>query len=190
MTTPTFDQVLDSAIHGERSDDVQAFYEYFEALKSKVKAKATARVKSALGESAIVQSAIFSMFEDVRELGIPMDDRDELGRPMLWPLLLRYLERHCDKWNKYYNRRKEQSLGTIGGDRDFDPADSGADAFDEGQIERVCETLTGKLTAEEREIFQLWVAGQSLEQTSQALSCSEAKVSYLRKRIRDLLLKE
>ena len=184
---PSFDHVLDQALAAQRNDDVRIFYEYFEVLKGKVRAKATSKVKAAVGESAVVQSALFSLFEDVRHAGLPLDDRDHLGRPALWPLLLRHIERHCDKWNKYYRVRNERGFGGSDSQAGFDPADPRGDALTEGDVRGVCDELAARMTAQESAVFGSWVAGHTLEESAAAVGCSEAKVSYLRKRIRDYL---
>jgi DNA-directed RNA polymerase specialized sigma24 family protein len=187
ISVPPFDTVLDQALAGQQNDDVRIFYEYFDALKGKVRAKATKKVKAAVGESAVVQSAIFSLFEDIRIAGIPMNERDDAGRPMLWPLLLRYLERHCDKWNKYYKIRAEQGFGGTESQAGFDPVDPQGDVLSEASVVAICESLAASMTAQEVAVFESWVDGHTLEQSAAEVGCSEAKVSYLRKRIRDSL---
>jgi FixJ family two-component response regulator len=68
--------------------------------------------------------------------------------------------------------------------------DQRAGTIDEGKVLGACERLFDKLNPKERAAFDLWVEGRTLKESATALKCSEAKVSYMRKRIRDLLLSE
>ena len=129
---PAFDDVLRQALAGLNNDDVRIFYQYFEELRCYARACLSKKAKVMPGSSAVAQSALLSMFADLAVQQIPLSDVDDDGRPALWPLLLRYIERHCDKWNKCYLAKKrragEVSLhaaaeGAGGLDRGIDPAD-------------------------------------------------------------------
>src|SRR5262249_56427658 len=126
---PTFDDVLRQALAGLDNEDVRIFYDYFEDLKRRVRGHLSRPAAVVPGDSAVAQSALLSMFCDLAIQQIPLGDVDEYGCPMLWPLLLKYLERHCDKWNKYYLALKRnapvQSLevGRAEGAPGIDPPD-------------------------------------------------------------------
>lgn len=189
--TPPLDSVIDQALHNVDNDDVRIFYDYFETLKAKVRPRLIQKVKVGVGESAVLQSALVSMFQDVGHAKLPLGDRDADGQPMFWPLLLGYLERHCDKWNKYYQTKKrgagEVRLGGTESHAGLDPADTHGELIDETQVLAACEKLESVLNDEERTVFDLWVEEKTLADTAKAVGCSEAKVSYLRKRIKGLL---
>lgn len=192
--TPPFDAVLNQALEGLDNDDVRLFYDYFEVLKAKVGSQLANKVKVGVGESAVLQSALLSMFEDIGNLNIPLGECDDTGRPMHWPLLLSYIERHCDKWNKYYQTKKRGGkVVSFSGSNDaqgIDPADPKGIFVDEAQVNEACDQLFRHLSAQERTVFEHWVEGKSLAESAEKLDCSEAKVSYVRKRIRDLLVSE
>src|SRR4051812_45387045 len=103
---PSIDEILQSTFTRLENDDVQLFYEYFDELKQHVRRHLSGKARMHPGETNIAQSALFSLFSDLSAQQIPLSDVDEDGYPMLWPLLLKYLERHCEKWKKYYRARK------------------------------------------------------------------------------------
>lgn len=188
MESPPLDSVIDLALHRVDNEDVRIFYDYFETLKAKVRPRLIQKVKVGVGESAVLQSALVSMFQDVGHARLPLGDRDADGQPMFWPLLLGYLERHCDKWNKYYQTKKRGGVELHYAGTDsrggLDPADPHGELIDEAKVISACEKLEELLNDEERKVFDMWVEEKTLDETAQALGCSEAKVSYLRKKIR------
>jgi DNA-directed RNA polymerase specialized sigma24 family protein len=185
---PTFDEVVKQAVQGLDNDDVRLFLTYFEELKQHVRCHLGRKARVVPGDSAIVQSALLSMLCDVAQK-IPLGDVDEYGYPALWPLLLRYLERHCNKWNAWYKAQKRDghqvSLGQAGGDEAtaLELADSGSDEVSEARVGAICEELVQQLTEEERVVFDRWCQGHTLAGTAAELNCSESKVSYVRERI-------
>lgn len=188
---PTLDDVLDQALSGIENEDVEVFYQYFDQLRSRVRSKLIVKARTAVGESAILHSALLSMFADVRALRIPLTDVDGDGRPMLWPLLLKYIERHCNKWNSYYRAAKVKQEFPIGPSSDssfgYDPAARDA-GLDEEEILGLCEQLNSKMTKDEQAVFEDWIQGKTIEESAKRIDCSESKISYLRKRVRDRML--
>jgi hypothetical protein len=193
--TPPFDDVLKQAVRRVDNEDVRIFYDYFHELKQHARQCLIQKARSHPGASAVVQSALLSMFCDLAVQDIPLSDVDDYGYPMLWPLLLRYLERHCDKWNKYYQLKKRRGVEVpIGvadehGKRGIDPEDYRAGDKEESHVIRRCQELYTRFTDEEHEVFDLWLAGKTLDETAALLKakgrrCGTAKVSYVRKRIR------
>jgi hypothetical protein len=112
--SPSLDKVLEQVLSGVENDDVLVFYQYFDQLRSRVRSKLIAKARASVGESAVLHSALLSMFVDVSSLKIPLNELDSDGRPMLWPLLLKYIERHCNKWNSYYRAKKIKQEFPIG----------------------------------------------------------------------------
>jgi len=110
---------------------------------------------------------------------------------MLWPLLLRYIERHCDKWNKRYQTKKwgacevrseVERVRTPAGVPGSPPTRMGR-----GTARTDLQRLLDSLSPEEVVVFECWKDQQSLAATALKLGCCEAKVSYLRKAIRERL---
>lgn len=186
---PALDDMLRNAFSRVEDEDVQLFYDYFEELKRHVRRYLSGKAKLCPGESHVAQSALFSMFCDVSVQRVPLQDVDEHGYPMLWPLLLKYVERHCDKWKKYYRAKKRQggevSLARADVDRpDFDPADHRAPADDEEAVGAALAALYEKLTPRQRQVADLSAQGRTLEEIATALGCSESLVSMEKKTIR------
>jgi hypothetical protein len=99
---PALEEMLRRVFHGIKDDkdaDLAVFHEYFDYLRGQVRKYLSCQARVMPGESAVVQSALFSMFCDLAFEQIT--EEDEHGYPMLWPLLLKYFERHGDKWKKY-----------------------------------------------------------------------------------------
>jgi RNA polymerase sigma factor (sigma-70 family) len=191
-TPPPFDRVLSQALVGLRDDDVTLFYDYFDELKRHVRRHLHRRARGQPGESAVAHSALVSLFCDVNVQSIPLNDVDEFGYPMLWPLLLKYVERHCEKWNGYYRARKRAgtvvSLGggpspTEGG---VDPADY-RDPEDGERFDTLLEQFYGRLSGQERQICELRMHDKTLNQIAQEVGCSEATVSARLRKIRNVL---
>lgn len=188
---PSLDVVLEQALSGVNNDDVEVFYQYFDQLRNRVRSKLIVKARTAVGESAILHSALLSMFVDVKTLRIPLTELDSDGRPMLWPLLLKYIERHCNKWNSYYRATKVKQEFPIGPGTDsvagYDPAAREA-GIDEEEVLDICERLNANLAEDERAAFEDWVQGKTIEESAKRIGCSESKISYLRKRVRDKML--
>jgi RNA polymerase sigma factor (sigma-70 family) len=195
--SPSFDDVLKQALSGLDNDDVQTFYAYFDELKRQVHRRLSRKASAMPGSTAIAHSALLSMFCDLAVQQIPLSDVDEHGYPMLWPLLLKYVERHCDKWNKYYQAKKRAgtavSLSAGGAAPDtsaaIDPADYRAPATDENDFDSVCEALYARLSPEERIVLEARLRDETLEQIAARLGRSESTVSNRLNRIRSLLEK-
>src|SRR5262245_7614959 len=117
---PSFDEALGKAVAGLDGEEVRIFYAYFEELKAEVRRHLRGKARTMPGSSAVVQSALLSMFCDLAFAQIPLSDVDEYGYPMLWPLVLKYIERHCNKWNAYYRAKKRKAGET---ELAVDPAD-------------------------------------------------------------------
>jgi RNA polymerase sigma factor (sigma-70 family) len=189
---PAIDDVLRSAFAHVDDDDVRLFYEYFEELKGHVRRYLSGKARLCPGESQVAQSALFSMFCDLSVQQVPLQDVDEHGYPMLWPLLLKYIERHCDKWKKYYRAQKrrgtEVSLAPASADRvGFDPPDHRASADDQEAVGAALTELYAKLTPRQRQVADLSAQGRTLEQIAAELGCSESLVSLEKKAIRKML---
>lgn len=193
QSPPPFDDVLRMAQRREEGEAVRVLYHYFERLKRAVGRQLAGKAKAKVDVSGVVQSALFSLVQDARFAGVPLSDVDADGQPMLWPLLLRYLERHCDKWNKFWTAKKraggEVPVGPASDDgpAGADPADPRDTDWDDDRLEAACQALEQSLTTEEAGVFQDMVAQKTLDESARRAGCSQAKVSYLRKRIRDLL---
>src|SRR5262245_39115585 len=106
---PSLDDMLRGALARVDDEDVRLFYRYFDELKQHVRRYLSGKARQFPGESHIAQSALFSLFCDLAVVQVPLQDTDEYGYPMLWPLLLKYIERHCDKWKKYYRAKKRRA---------------------------------------------------------------------------------
>jgi DNA-binding CsgD family transcriptional regulator len=187
---PSIDDMLKSAFRRVDDEDVRLFYAYFEELKRHVRKYLSGKARLFPGESHIAHSALFSMFCDLAVQQIPLQDTDEHGYPMLWPLLLKYLERHCEKWKKYYRAKKrrgtEVPLACATGPG-LDPADYRAPAGDEETVGAALASLYARLTPRQRRVADLSAQGRTLEEIAAALGCSESLVSLEKKAIRALL---
>jgi ECF sigma factor len=188
---PTFDETLQQALAGGDNEGVRIFYAYFEDLKRLARRHLGRKARSMPGESAVAQSALLSLFCDLALTTIPFTDVDEHGKPMLWPCLLKYVERHCDKWNKYYLAKKrsgvEVSLAGSAEEGGFDPADHRAPADDETRFAEALEALAIRLSDEELAILEGRLKDESLEQLAARIGRAESTVSNRLNRIRALL---
>jgi hypothetical protein len=182
---PPLDDMLKGAFARLDGEDVRLFYQYFDELKRHVRKYLSGKARLVPGETHIAQSALFSMFCDLAVQQIPLEDVDEDGYPMVWPLLLKYLERHCEKWKKYYRSRKrsgaEVPLGC------GDPHDHRAPAGEEESVGEALAALYEKLTPRQRRVADLSAQGRTLEEIAAELGCSESLVSLEKKAIRVLL---
>jgi DNA-directed RNA polymerase specialized sigma24 family protein len=134
------------------------------------------------------------MLADVPVHQIPLMDVDEEGYPALWPLLLKYIERHCNKWNKYYRAKKRQgkevALGTHGESQPaVDPAAAGPSPAEEAEFAEAWEVLEQRLAPRQYQVATLAAQGRTLEQIARELGCSETTVSNDKKAIRSVLEK-
>jgi DNA-directed RNA polymerase specialized sigma24 family protein len=183
---PTFDHVLTQALAGVNNEDVRIFYDYFEDLKRRVRGHLGRRAAVAPGPSAVAQSALLSMICDLAIQQIPLGDVDEYGCPMLWPLLLKYLDRHCDKWNKYYLALKRkatvQSL-----EAGIDPPDPRAPPEAEAAFIAACEALADRLSVEDRAVLEGRLKDETLEEIAQRIGRCESTVSNRLNHIRAVL---
>lgn len=191
--TPTLDDALRQALAGVRNDDVDTFYAYFEELKGHVRRYLGRKAKLVTGETAVAQSALWSMFCDVAVQRVPLDEVDDLGYPMLWPLLLKYIERHCDKWNKFFQAKKRRggetsfsAVGPAGESVGLDPADHRS-GDDSAQFDELCRSLEAKLTPEEQQVFAARLQDRTLAEIAVQIGRSEGTVVNRLKRIRTLL---
>ncbi len=189
---PSIDAVLRQAFERVDDEDVRLFYAYFEELKRHVRRYLTGKARLCPGESHVAQSALFSLFSDLAMQDIPLQDVDEYGYPMLWPLLLKYVERHCEKWKKYYRAKKRAgvvvSLGAQEAGRPgIDPPDHRAAAAGEDEVGAALEELYAKLTPRQRRVADLSAQGKTLVEIAAEIGCSESLVSLEKKAIRRLL---
>lgn len=197
MSEPvSFDTVLQQALSGVQNDDVRLFYDYFDELKRHARRHLRGKAQLGQGDSAIVQSALFSLICDAAAQQVPLIDVDEFGYPMLWPLLLKYIERHCNKWNKFYRAKKRQgsvlaldpaaaSDDTLAG---FDPADYRAEPEEEQRFAAALEAFQARLTEQQRRIVELRLQDKTLAEIAAAMQVSEATVSNRLKQIREQLV--
>jgi hypothetical protein len=190
--TPALEDVLRSALSGIDDDDVRLFYSYFDELKHLARSLLRRKARAFPGESAVAHSALLSMLADVPVQQIPLTDTDEEGYPALWPLLLKYIERHCNKWNKYYRAKKRQGkevpLGAPGGWQPaLEPAEPRPSPAEEAEFADAWDMLESKLKPRQREVATLAAQGRTLEEIAQALKCSETTVSNDKKAIRSVL---
>jgi hypothetical protein len=132
----------------------------------------------------VAHSALFSLFCDLALQDVPLADVDEYGCPMLWPLLLKYAERHCDKWNKYYQAKKRKGTAVP---LARDPTDHRAPAADEKDFADAWQGLCGRLSAEERRVLEGRLRNETLAEIAAAIGRSQSTVSNILCRIRDLL---
>jgi hypothetical protein len=192
--TPALDHVLRNALSGLDNEDVRLFYSYFEELKGLARSLLRRKARAFPGESAVAHSALLSLLADVTFHQIPLTDVDEEGYPALWPLLLKYIERHCNKWNKYYRAKKRQgkevALGTHGESQPaVDPADAGPSPAEEAEFAEAWEVLEQRLAPRQYQVATLAAQGRTLEEIARALGCSETTVSNDKKAIRSVLEK-
>jgi hypothetical protein len=190
--TPTIDDVLRRAFAGVDDDDVRLFYQYFDELKGQVRKYLGRKAQTMPGESAVAHSALFSLFCNATLARLSLSEVDEYGYPALWPLLLTYVERHCNKWNKYYRAKKRKGVEvSLSSDdssgRGIDPPDHRSAADDEEMVGATLESLYGRLTPRQRRVADLTAIGHTLEEIATALDCSESLVSKEKKAIRVLL---
>jgi hypothetical protein len=190
---PTFDDVLRQALAGLDNEDVRIFYDYFEDLKRRVRGHLGRKAAVVPGESAVAQSALLSMFCDLAIQQIPLGDVDEYGCPMLWPLLLKYLERHCDKWNKYHRALKRNAtvlsleVGRAEGTPGIDPHDHRAPAEAETAFAAAVAKLVAQLTEEEQKVLEGRLKDEALPVIAQRIGRCESTVSNRLSRIRAVL---
>jgi DNA-directed RNA polymerase specialized sigma24 family protein len=190
---PTFDDVLRQALAGLNNEDVRIFYDYFEDLKRRVRSHLGRKAAAVPGESAVAQSALLSMFCDLAIQQIPLDDVDEYGCPMLWPLLLKYLDRHCDKWNKYYLAVKRNAtvlsleVGRAEGAPGIDPRDDRAPPDPETAWADAVAKLVAQLNKEEQEILEGRLKDETLPVIAQRIGRCESTVYNRLSRIRAVL---
>jgi DNA-directed RNA polymerase specialized sigma24 family protein len=192
---PTFDDVLRQALAGLYNDDVRIFYDYFEDLKRRVRRHLSPKASIMPGPSAVAQSALLSMFGDLAIQQIPLGDVDEYGCPMLWPLLLKYLERHCDKWNKYYLALKrnatvlplEPRRAGDEGAPGIDPPDRRAPADAEAAYIATLEALVARLSPDDQAVLEGRLKDETLEQIALRIGRCESTVSNRLSHIRVVL---
>jgi DNA-directed RNA polymerase specialized sigma24 family protein len=183
---PTFDDVLRQALAGLDNEDVCIFYDYFEDLKRRVRGHLGRKAAVVPGPSAVAQSALLSMFCDLAIQQIPLGDVDEYGCPMLWPLLLKYLERHCDKWNKYYKTLKRDAT-VLPLKPGIDPPDHRAPADAETAWAAAVAKLVAQLTPEEQDVLERRLKDETLVDIAQGIGRAESTVSNRLSRIRAVL---
>ncbi len=183
---PAFDDVLRRAFERVGDDDARLFYRYFEEMKAHVRSFLHRKARDMPGESAVAQSALFSLFCDLVLAEVPLSDVDEEGYPTLWPLLLEYLERHCNKWNKWYRAAKRK--GTEVSLEDFDVADYRGPADDENAVHAALDVLQAKVTARQMRVAELSARGLTLAEIARELGCSESLVSREKKIVRTVLM--
>jgi DNA-binding CsgD family transcriptional regulator len=165
-----------------KDDDVRLFYAYFDELKAHVRRYLGYKARKFPGSSAVAQSALFSLFCDLALQQVCLSDVDEHGYPALWPLLLKYLERHCNKWKKYYQALKRRAVEVP--QAAIDPPDPRGD---EGEVGAALEALYARLTLRQRRVAELTAEGHTLAEVAAALGCSQSLVSLEKKIIRELL---
>jgi hypothetical protein len=182
--TPPFDEALRNALAGTDGDDVRIFYDYFDELKDQVRKHLSGKARTMPGTSAVAQSALLSMFCDLALQKIPLSDVDEYGYPMLWPLLLLYVERHCNKWKAYYQAKKRKGPAAH---LDVEPPDPRATPAGEGEFADACEALYAKLTDEERAVLEARLRDETLEQIAARIGRSQSTVTNRLVRIRAVL---
>jgi transcriptional regulator len=188
---PSVDGMLQDVFRHVENEDVRLFYAYFDELKEHVRKHLSGKARQFPGESQVAQSALFSLFCDLALQQIPLSDVDEYGYPMLWPLLLKYIERHCEKWKKYYRAKKRQGtevpLSTDSSGVGINPPDHRAPADDEETIGTALAALHAKLTPRQRRVADLTAQGRTLAEIAAELGCSQSLVSLEKKAIRSLL---
>jgi DNA-directed RNA polymerase specialized sigma24 family protein len=190
--TPPFEDVLQQALQGLNSEDVRLFYEYFEDLKTRAARALTGKARVMPGASAVAASALLSLLCDLAVLDIPLNDVDDQGRPALWPLLLKYVERHCDKWNKWHQTKMRKGVevplqGGADGGRTIDPEDYRAPAEDEKAFAAALGRLCERLSDEERRVLEARLAGKSLAEIALLIERSENTFSNRLAKIRLVL---
>ncbi|MBY0228149.1 MAG: LuxR C-terminal-related transcriptional regulator [Gemmataceae bacterium] len=183
MTDPPLDSVLRRAFDGVDDEDVRLFYAYFDELKRHARSALSHRARQFPGDSHVAQSALFSLFADAAVARLPFGEVDAQGYPMLWPLLLRYIERHCEKWKKYHRAKKRQGTNV--------PLDAGIDPPDprsaDEDIGEALAELHRRLTPRQQQVAALSAEGRTLEEIARELDCSESLVSLEKKKIRAAL---
>jgi DNA-directed RNA polymerase specialized sigma24 family protein len=182
---PTFDDVLRQALAGLDNADVRIFYDYFEDLKRRVRGHLSRPAAVVPGPSAVAQSALLSMFCDLAIQQIPLGDVDEYGCPMLWPVLLKYLERHCDKWNKYYLTQAHRPPVSMSPGMDYPDHRAPADA--ETAWADAVAKLVAQLTKEEQQVLEGRLKDETLEEIAQRIGRAESTVYNRLSRIRAVL---
>src|SRR5262245_10729699 len=190
--TPPFDEVLQQALQGLDKEDVRLSYESCVALKRWAAQALSGKARRFPGASGVAASALLSLLCDLAVLKVPLSDVDDQGRPAVWPLLLQYVERHCDKWNKWHQakmrRGAEVSLhGAADAGRTIDPEDYRAPADDEGEFAAALERLCAQLSEEERRVLEARLAGKSLAEIALLIERSENTVSNRLAHIREVL---
>lgn len=177
---------MSGAAADERNQDVAHYYQHFERLKGFARRQLQGKARDKVGASDIVQSALFSMVRDIEAANVPLLDLDQEGQPLLMPLLFRYLDRHCDKWNKHFQTLKRGGAEVpLGNSQIAEPATSD-DLFDRQLLEQI-ETFSRDLTEQEQRVFACWMDQQTLSETSRITGLSETRISALRKLIRERL---
>jgi DNA-directed RNA polymerase specialized sigma24 family protein len=103
---------------------------------------------------------------------------------MLWPLLLKYAERHRNQWKAYSRAKRRQGTEV---ELTAEPADHRASAGEESAFVAACEVPYARLSSEEQAVLEGRLQDQPLEQIARRISRSEATVSNRLPRIRALL---
>jgi DNA-binding CsgD family transcriptional regulator len=190
--TPPFDDVLQQALEGLDNEDVRFFYEFVDDLKHTAARSLGGKARVMPGASAVAASALWSLLCDLAILKISLCDVDDQGRPALWPLMLKYVERHCDKWNKWHQAKMRQGVevslhGNVDGSRTIDPEDHRAPADDDERFAAALERLYAQLSDEERQVLGARLAGKSLAEIALLIGRAENTVSNRLARIREVL---
>src|SRR6516164_3289076 len=110
IKAPPLHEMLRRDLSRLSDDDVRLFFAYFDELKQQVRKYLCGKARLFPGTSAVANSALFSLFCNATLAGLSLAEVDEEGYPALWPLLLLYIERHCNKWNKYYRAKKRNAV--------------------------------------------------------------------------------
>jgi hypothetical protein len=188
---PPLDAMLQDVFRHVENEDVRLFYDYFDELKGHVRKHLSGKARMFPGESHVAQSALFSLFCDLALQQVPLCDVDEHGYPMLWPLLLKYIERHCAKWKKYYRAKKRRGTEVpLAADplrATLDPPDHRGPAGDEEAVGAALVALYQKLTPRQRRVTDLTAQGRTLVEIATELGCSQSLVSLEKKAVRALL---
>jgi hypothetical protein len=183
MAVPDLDQTMRDAFAGIDNEDVRLFYQYIEELKHEVRRRLSHKVKLFPGSSAIAQSALASMILDLIPQKIPLSEVDEYGYPMLWPLLLKYVERHCDKWKKYH-QTKGRTGRVVSTEAVGDLADERARPEAETDFLCLCEGFVQQLDLLDQCILQGRLEDKTLAEIAAHCKCSDTTVSNRLKSIR------
>jgi hypothetical protein len=190
--TPSRTETSPRSFAGLDNEDAGVYLARFEELKRQARKHLGRKAQVSPGATGVAASALGSLIRDLEFNQIPLSDVDKYGYPMLWPLLLKYVERHCDNANKLYRAKKrnaaEVPLGPgADGERGIEPVDHRPSPEDQVVAKDLIERLCERLTPLDNEVLRGRLQVETLTQIAARANRSAAWVSSCLVHIRNVL---